>query len=88
MGLRGDETAMTARKYQAYTLWMKFRNTGWIPKFTVETGRDQWPSPHEVIESWIKRRYTPEGSNGYWIRGKTWMILPNVKVPAELARMK
>lgn len=72
---------MTERKYKAYTLWLKFRNRGWMPKFTVEEGRRGFgPNPKEVISQWMILWEL----NDYWKRGKTWMILPKGQKPAAI----
>ena len=73
-----------SRTYKAYTLWMKWRNVGWKPQFTVEHEGSHSPSPLEVIEYWMGRRY----SHDYWERGKTWMIKPKGQEPAELLRLR
>ncbi len=81
---------MTDRKHRAYTLWMKFKNAGWTPRFTVETGRDQWPSPTDVIKDFMRGtiEYEYDDPNAYWKRGKTWVILPKGKLPAELRKLQ
>lgn len=75
-----------SRLYESYTLWMKFRNSGWTAYFTVKNDPDRWPSPIWIIEHWIVDRGYLETEFPYWKRGKNWMILPEGKKPAALLR--
>jgi hypothetical protein len=55
---------MTARKYKAYTLWLKWNDVGWHPEITVlsesnppcRTGVRQ-DSPRALLLEWIERRF-------------------------------
>ncbi len=74
------------RKHRAYTLWMKFRNTGWIPRMTVaEVGGAHTLNPRAIIKDHM--RHTTDGIS-YWKRGKTWMIKPEGIKPAALTRQE
>jgi len=68
---------MADRKFNSYTLWMKWRNSGWKPYATCLNL--PWPSanPIEILKLWAKTYYIHE----YWDRGKTWMILPESRKP-------
>lgn len=68
----------TKRKHKAYTLWQKWRNTGWKPAFTVRE-ESEFFNPIYIIEKYMKG-WPPN----FWIRGKTWMIKPEGEVPAGL----
>lgn len=72
-----------SRTYKAYTLWMKWRNVGWKPEFTITEGYPSAHSPIEIIEHLMASRYA---LGGYFIRGKTWMIKPEGQEPAERTR--
>lgn len=66
-------------KFEAYTLWVKFRKDKWRPALTIKTEEDGlWYSPIEMIEDFMDR------FGGYWQRGETWMIKPEGEIPAEL----
>ena len=73
-----------SRTYKAYTLWMKGRNVGWRAEFTVQVEHSDSTSPLEIIERWMGAY----SLNGYWDRGKTWMIKPKGQEPAEFARAR
>ena len=67
---------MTERKFKSYSLWMKWQNLGW--KVGATCKNLPWPAanPRVVLERWM-RCY----EYGYWVRGKTWLILPVGKKP-------
>lgn len=71
---------MTQRKFKSYTLWMKWRNLGWKPCVTVLNLPFPSDNPIYVLESWIKSKYY-SWYNAVWVRGKTWMILPDDRKP-------
>ena len=75
---------MTKRKYDAYTLWVNWRNLGWQPAFTINQGV-HW-SPIEIIEDWLEARGYYDNPRSYWQRGKTWMIKPDGQMPANAIR--
>lgn len=68
---------MTERKFGSYTLWMKWRDYGWIP--AIKCFNLPWPSenPRAVLAN-----HMDQYSKNYWVRGKTWMILPEGRKPA------
>ncbi len=68
---------MTERKFKSYTLWMKWRNLGWHPEATISNL--PWPAanPIDILKEWVESRYSCKN----WIRGKTWMILPEGREP-------
>ena len=66
-------------KYDAYTLWVKYRNVGWRPVITAKTGGRGTISPYSFLNSWAKGAY--DGLD-YYKRGKTWMIKPEGQKPA------
>jgi len=75
---------MTERKFKSYTLWMKWRYQGWRPAITCLNL--PWPAanPRKVLEEWIKS----QTHCGHRVRGKTWMILPEHRMPKQLRGIK
>ena len=70
---------MSGRKHDAYTLWMKFKNTGWVPRMTVkEPAGGHGVNPRMVIRNWVRSQTS---GNDYWQQGKTWMIKPEGQEP-------
>ena len=71
-------------KYNAYTLWVKYRNTGWIAVLTAKatSHRYGW-SPYSHLNHYAKMVYK---GLSYYRRGKEWMIKPEGIKPAELIR--
>ena len=70
--------------YKAYTLWMKWKNTGWHQYFTVKAHQGTYKAnPIYIINSWMKRERL---MIAYWKRGETWMIKPEGQSPAEYKR--
>ncbi len=68
---------MTKRKFDRYTLWLKWQNVGWQPAITcLDLG---WPAenPREVLEDWAWSNYPGR----HWKRDD-WMILGGDKVPS------
>ena len=66
-------------KYNAYTLWVKFRNTGWIALITAKKAGKGYLSPYSHLQNFAKRTYA---NLDYYKRGKTWMIKPEGQKPA------
>jgi len=68
---------MTQRKYKSYTLWLKWIKQGWQP--TITCLNLPWPAenPLFVLNTWREIFY----NSSNWIRGKTWMILPEGRRP-------
>ena len=68
---------MTERKFKSYTLWLKWKGSGW--QANVTASNLPWPSdnPRDVLKHWMECSYLGD----YWVRGKTWMILPEGRKP-------
>ena len=74
---------MTERKFKSYTLWMKWRDYGWSPSATCLNRPFTAESPIKVLSFYMQNYSTI-----YWKRGKTWMILPEDRKPAEMEAPK
>ena len=68
-------------KHDTYTLWVKFKNRGWIPLITAKATDPCYLSPYSFLSDFAKRVYK---DLSYYQRGKTWMVKPEGQKPAEL----
>jgi hypothetical protein len=66
---------MTKRKFDKYTLWLKWGNLGWRPAIVIVNL--PWPAenPRKVLENWASNNYPSR-----WPRSD-WMILGGDKTP-------
>ena len=72
-----------SNKYDEYTLWVKFRTTGWVALITAKKAGRGWLSPYSFLLNYAKRVYT---NLEYYQQGKTWMIKPAGQMPAGAVR--
>ncbi len=70
-----------SNKYDEYTLWVKFRNTGWIALITAKKTEPVYLSPYSFLSDFAERVYK---DNSYYQRGRTWMVKPEGQKPADL----
>lgn len=67
---------MTKRKHNAYSLWLKYKGTGWERTFTVwDTGHRLY-NPRDIC----RKYYEQNIANCYWVK-KHMQILPVARVP-------
>lgn len=66
-------------KHDAYTLWVKAKNRGWIPLITAKKTEPEYLSPYGFLSDFAKRVYK---DLSYYRRGKTWLIKPEGQKPA------
>lgn len=73
---------MTERKYNKYTLWVKWKNRGWCPAVTCLDL--PWPAdnPIRVLKRWARTSYMSA-----WDKSE-WMILGGDKKPSGLKDRK
>ena len=67
---------MTERKFNEYTLWLKWQNKGWTKAITCLNL--PWPAenPRDVLFEWVKTNYVT-----HWDE-KNWVILGGDKKPS------
>ena len=66
-------------KYDTYTLWVKFRNTGWVAMIMAQKTDPEYLSPYSFLVDFANRVYR---DLDYYQRGKTWMVKPEGQKPA------
>ena len=69
------------KKERAYTLWLKWRNLGWAPYFTIKTtraGGQGIDAPVKFLNRWAFDNF-PSGWGDNWRR--LVRVLPEGRVP-------
>ena len=74
---------MMSSKYDEYTLWVKFRNTGWVALITAKKTEPHYLSPYSFLVDFANQAYR---GLSYYKRGKTWMVKPEGQKPAGWLR--
>ena len=68
--------------YDEYSLWLKWRNTGWERFLTVKRHGRFTRTARQVVYEWAWANFP-----GKWDR-RCWMVLPAHKEPAAFSRQQ